>query len=144
MMKSLADNSSSHIVTHNVATPNELVNTVNRLTDAKALLLLPDVNLLTAPVMSSVYLFSFKNNIPLLGSTEAHVKQGSLFSLVFDAKAVSRQIGEKVQQVLNGTDAGEIHASPPRKYNLYINSNTARKMGIALPDEMLKKAKKVY
>jgi ABC-type uncharacterized transport system substrate-binding protein len=144
MMMSLFGGDSAQVSAYNVGSSSELVNTVNRLTDSKALLLLPDANLLTAPVMSNIYLFSFRKNIPLLGISEAHVKQGALFALVFDPKSVSRQIGEKIQTILNGTDAEDIPASPPRKYNMYINSNTAHKMRIEIPDEMLKKAKKVY
>ena len=144
MMKSLLGGDSAQVAAYNVGSSSELVNTINRLVNTRALLLLPDANLLTAPVMSNVYLFSFKKNIPLLGISEATVKQGALFALVFDHKAVSRQIGEKVQTILNGADAGEIPGSPPRKYNLYINSNTAQKMGIDIPSEMLKKAKKIY
>lgn len=144
MIKSLTGRDSPHVATHHVGTPADLVTTVNKIVDAKALLLLPDVNLLTSQVMTNVYLFSFRNNIPLLGISEANVKQGSLFALVFDPKSVSRQISEKVQSVLNGSDAGEMPASPPRKYNLYINKNTAQKMGIEIPDEMMKKAKRVY
>ena len=144
MMKSLFVGGQTQVAAYHVGSSSDLVNTVNRLTDAKALLLLPDANLLTAPVMSNVFLFSFRKNIPLLGISEAHVKQGSLFALVFDPKSVSRQIGDKVQTILNGADADEIPASPPRKYNLYINNNTAQKMGIDIPDEMLRKARKVY
>lgn len=143
MMKSLSGDTAQVAVYH-VGSSSDLVNTVNRLVDTRALLLLPDANLLTAPVMSNVYLFSFRKNIPLLGISEAHVKQGSLFALVFDPKSVSRQIGEKVQNILSGSGAGDLPASPPKKYNLYINSNTAQKMGIEIPDEMLRKAKKVY
>jgi ABC-type uncharacterized transport system substrate-binding protein len=144
MMKSLLGSDAPHVSAYHVASSSDLVTTVNRLADTRSLLLLPDANLLTAPVMSNVYLFSFRNNIPLLGISEANVKQGSLFALVFDPKAVSRQIGEKVQNILNGVDVGEIPASPPRRYNLYVNSNTAHKMGIQIPNEMLMKAKKVY
>jgi putative ABC transport system substrate-binding protein len=144
MMKSLLGGDTAQVAAYHVNSSSDLVNTVNRLADARALLLLPDANLLTAPVMSNVYLFSFRKNIPLLGISEANVKQGSLFALVFDPKAVSRQIGEKVQSILNGVDAGEIPASPPKRYNLYINSNTAHKMGIEIPDEMVRKAKKIY
>lgn len=144
MMQTLFNGDPALTTPHNVDSPADLVDTIDRLVDTKALLLLPDSNLLTARVMSNVYLYSFKKNIPLLGISEASVKQGSLFALVFDPKVVSRQIGEKVQSILNGVDATEILASPPRKYNLYINSNTAQKMGIAIPDEMLRKAKKIY
>lgn len=144
IMKSLSGSDSSHVAVYNVGSSSDLVNTVNRLTNAKALLLLPDANLLTAQVMSNVYLFSFRNNIPMLGISESSVKNGSLFAYVFDSKTVSRQIGDKINNILNGIDAEELPDSPPKKFNLYINSNTAKKMGIAIPDEMLRKAKKVY
>ncbi|MDP3481212.1 MAG: ABC transporter substrate binding protein [Desulfoprunum sp.] len=144
MMKTLFNGDQALTTAYEVESPSDLVNTVDRLVDTKALLLLPDANLLTAQVMANVYLSSFRKNIPLLGISEANVRQGSLFALVFDPKAVSRQIGEKVQTILGGVDATEILASPPSGYNLYINSNTAQKMGIVLPDEMLRKAKKIY
>ena len=144
MMKSLHGGDYPLVSAYNVASSSDLVNTVNRLGDTRALLLLPDANLLTSSAMSNLYLFSFRKNIPLLGISESSVKQGSLFALVFDTKAISYQIGEKVQTILNGVDAGEIPASAPRKYNLYINSKTAHKMGIEIPDEMLRKAKKIY
>ncbi len=144
LMKSLSGGDSSQVTSYHVASSSDLVSTVNRLVDTKALLLLPDANLLTASVMSNVYLFSFRKNIPILGISENNVKQGALFALVFDLKSVGRQIGEKVQTILNGADAEDIPASPPKKYNLYINGNTARKMGIEIPDEMARRAKKVY
>lgn len=144
MIRSLFAGDSAQVAAYHVSSSSDLVNTVSRITDSRALLLLPDANLLTAQVMSSVYLHSFRKNIPVLGISEANVKQGSLFAFVFEPKAVSRQIGEKVQAILNGMEAGEIPASPPRRYNLFINSNTARKMGINIPGEMLRKAKKVY
>lgn len=144
MMKSLLGSDAPHVSAYHVASSSDLVTTVNRLADTRSLLLLPDANLLTAPAMSNVYLFSFRRNIPLLGISEANVKQGSLFALVFDPKAVSRQIGEKVQSILNGIDAEEIPASPPKRYNIYINSKTAQKMGIEIPDEMMMRAKKIY
>lgn len=144
MMKSLSGGDQSSVATYHVGSSSDLVNTVNRLSDAQALLLLPETDLLTTPAMESVYLFSFRNNVPVLGISEANVKHGALFALVFDPKAVSRQIGEKVQAILNGSDAGDLSSAPPRRYNLYVNSNTALKMGIEIPDEMLRKAKKTY
>lgn len=144
MVARLLGNDSAQVSTYHVSNSSDLVNTVNKLVDTNALLLLPDANLLTASVMSNIYLFSFRNNIPLLGISESNVKQGSLFAIVFDPKGVGHQISEKVQTILNGVDAEEIPDSPPRKYNLYINRNTAHKMNIDLPTEMLRKARKIY
>ncbi len=144
MAKVLYKGDSPGILLHQVTTSTDLVNTINHLTGTKALLLLPDASLLTASVMSHILLHSFKNNIPLLGISEANVKQGALFALVFDAKVISRQIGEKVHAVLDGVNASEIAVATPKRFNLYLNVNTARKMGIDLPDEMVRSARKTY
>ena len=144
MMNSLMNNVNGDVQTYQVSSSSELVDSVNRLGLTHSMLLMPDVNLLSTAVMESVYLFSFRKNIPLLGISEVNVKQGSLFALVFDPKIVSRQIGEKVQYVLNRSKDADLQASPPRKFNLFINSNTARKMGIEIPEEMLRRAKKIY
>lgn len=146
-MKSLLSSDPARMAAYHVDSPSQLVETVNRLADLdnhQALLLLPDAGLLTAQVLANAYLFSFRHNIPLLGISEASVKQGALFALVFDPKAMSRRIGDKVQTILDGYEAKDIPASPPAKYNMYINSTTARKMGIEMPDEMLRQAKKIY
>lgn len=143
-VRSLAAGGSPQVTTYQVDNAIDLVHTVSRLTDSQALLLLPDANLLTGSAMESIFAFSFRNHIPLLGISEANVRQGSLFALVFEPKTVSRQIGEKVQSILNGNDADELPPSPPGRFNLFINSNTARKMEITIPAELLKKARKVY
>ena len=144
MVKTLGGSDSAQVGAYQVGSSIDLVNTVGRLNESSALLLLPDVNLLTTAVMENIYAFSFRKNIPLLGISEGNVKQGSLFALVFDAKTTSWQIGEKVQTILNGDDSVDLRHSPPKKYNLFLNINTARKMGISVPAELLKKAKKVY
>ena len=144
MIRSLSGGSYPQVTTHAVGSASELVGAVNRLSDAQALMLLPDVNLLTTSAMENIYAFSFRKNIPVLGISEGNVRQGSLFALVFDPKSTGWQIGEKVQEILNGAEADESPPSPPRKFNLFVNTNTARKMGIGMPAELLKKAKKIY
>lgn len=145
LMNFLLDAEGSHITAYRVSSTPELMNAVNRTPDSHALLLLPDANLLTAAVMQNVFLYSFRKGMPLLGFSEGNVKQGALFALVFDPKGLGHQIGEKVNKILLRSDPGDLPAaSPPRKFNLFINTNTAKKMDITIPDEMLKKAKKVY
>lgn len=144
MARSLLGDDAGAVTVYTVNSPAELVTTVSHISNTRALLLLPDANLLSAQAITNVLLHSFKNNIPLLGISEANVKQGALFALVFDHKAVSRQIGEKVQSILNGVAASELPEAPPRRYNLFINSNTARKMAIEIPEEMANKAKRIY
>jgi putative tryptophan/tyrosine transport system substrate-binding protein len=127
-----------------VNSSTELLNAVDHSEASHALLLLPDVALLTSAVMEKVYLFSFRRNIPILGISEGNVKQGALFAIVFDPAHVGRQIGQKALQTLNGVDLKDMPPSPPQKYNVFLNSATAKKMGIKIPSELMEKAKRVY
>ena len=129
---------------HRLATTTELLGAVDKLAGSQAILLLPDTQLLTASSLEKIYLHSFKYNRPVLGISESSVRQGSLFALVFDSKAMGRQLGEKVRAGLQHNDSKDSPHSPPRKFNLYLNANTAEKMKLSLPDDLLKKARKVY
>jgi hypothetical protein len=129
---------------HRIANTTELLDTIDKLSGTQAILLLPDIHLLTSSSLEKIYLHSFKYSRPILGVSESSVRQGSLFALVFDARATGKQLGEKVRAILQHNDSKEAPHSPPRKFNLYINSNTAEKMKISVPDDLLKKARKVY
>ena len=144
LMKILDGRNYAQVAIHRVSSSSELVNTVDHLDASQALLLLPDVALLTTAVMEQVYLFSYRRNIPLLGISEGTVKQGALFAIVFDPANVGQQIGKKAQNALNGVDLKDMPPSPPKKFNLFLNSATAKKMGISIPSEMMEKAKRVY
>ena len=144
LMNILDGRSYAQVALYRVSSSSELVNTVDHLEVSHALLLLPDVALLTTAVMEQVYLFSYRKNVPLLGISEGNVKQGSLFAIVFDSVNVGQQIGEKAQHALNGVDLKEMPPSPPKKFNLFLNNATAKKMGITIPSEMLENAKRVY
>ncbi len=133
-----------HVASYSVTNSFELVSTVKHLNAADAVLLLPDVTLLTAAAVEEVYLFSFRKNIPLLGISERHVKQGALLALVFEPVSVGRQLGERASDAINGIDIGMVPPSPSRKFEMYINTATAKKMGINIPVELLRKAKRVY
>lgn len=122
----------------------DLVKSVRELEGTDALLLLPEATALTPTAMEEIYLYSFRRKVPLLGVSEKHVRQGALLALVFDPVSVGRQLGEIAAEAQSGADVGRIPASPARKFDLFINTDTARAMGVAIPAEMLRKAKRVY
>jgi ABC-type uncharacterized transport system substrate-binding protein len=122
----------------------EFLGALGRIGDAQALLLLPDVSILSASVMENVYLFSYRKGIPLLGISEGNVKQGSLLALVFDPSGISEQISEIAGHVLQGSDLAGMRPAAPKKYRLSLNINTARKMGIVIPEGLLRDADKIY
>lgn len=122
----------------------ELVDAVNKLNDADALLLLPDVTLLSDTALEEIYLYSFRRKVPLLGISDKHVKQGALLALMFNPEHVGRRLGGLAKGAIDGTDIGAISPSPSDNFDLFINRDTAVKMGLSLPREMLDRAKRVY
>jgi putative tryptophan/tyrosine transport system substrate-binding protein len=141
---SLGSNGYSQVELRHAQNSFELVKALRQLGEMQALLLPPDLSILTPTAMEEAYLFSFRNKIPLLGVSEKHVKQGALLALVFDPVTVGKQLGEKAMESLSGVDISQTPPVPSRRFELYLNSETARKMGLSLSDELLRRAKVDY
>lgn len=140
----LARGDSTQFTTYSVRNTFDFVSTLRQLNGSDAILLLPDVSVLTAAAMEEAYLLSFRKRIPLLGVSEKSVKDGALFALVVDAPNVGRLIGDYATRALHGANVGQIPPSPPRKFELFVNLDTARKMGIRLPEDLVRSAKRTY
>jgi ABC-type uncharacterized transport system substrate-binding protein len=140
----LAADTSSQTVSYNVRNPFELVSTLRQIETANAILLLPDASLLTTAAMEEVYLLSFRRGIPVFGISERQVREGALLALVVDTVQVGRLIGEYAARAIRGGSFGQAPPAPPRRFDLYVNTDTARKMGIRLPDDILRLAKRTY
>jgi len=143
LIRILGGTANRRVLAYSVRNSFELVSAVKQV-DSGAILLLPDVGLLTATIIEEVFLISFRNNIPIFGISERHVKQGALLALTFNAVNVGRQLGEKASKALEGADVGTMPPSPSHVFDLYINTNTARKMGIHIPSKLLREAKRIY
>ncbi|HEX9078540.1 MAG TPA: ABC transporter substrate binding protein [Desulfuromonadaceae bacterium] len=140
----LAADTAPQTVSYNVRNAFELVSTLRQIETANAIMLLPDASLLTTAAMEQAYLLSFRRGIPLLGISERQVREGALLALVVDAPQVGKQIGEYAARALKTGTVGQPSPAPPRRFDLYVNTDTARRMGIRLPDELLRSAKRVY
>jgi ABC-type uncharacterized transport system substrate-binding protein len=140
----LACDVSAPISVHPVKNSLEFITTVKQLDNIDAILLLPDSGVLTSTAMEEAYLFSFRRRIPLLGVSERHVKEGALLALVVDMVNVGRVIGEYATSALRGGSIGQLPALPPRKFELFLNLDTARKMRISIPDELMRMSRKAY
>jgi ABC-type uncharacterized transport system substrate-binding protein len=140
----LATDENPLMASYSVGNPFELVDKLGRIEAADAILLLPDSGLLSATAMEQAYLLSFRRGIPLLGISEKQVKDGALLALVVDTESVGRQIGEYAAKALRGINVGKLPPSPPKRFDIFLNADTARKMGIQIPAEMIRMAKKAY
>ncbi|MCB2180610.1 MAG: ABC transporter substrate-binding protein [Desulfobulbaceae bacterium] len=140
----LDDSAVPQITIYRVTNTFDFVNTIKNLQEVDALLLLPDISLLTQKALEEIYLFSFRKKVPLLGISKKHVRQGALFALEFEPESSGRSLGIMAENSLKRDNFIKSEALPPQHFNLYINRNTAKKMDIAIPEEMLEMASAVY
>jgi ABC-type uncharacterized transport system substrate-binding protein len=133
-----------HLNAYSVQNSIELVDTMRQFSNIGAVLLLPNAQLLTPATMEEVYLLSFRKGIPLLGISEKQVRDGALLALVADLTDMGRRIGEYASLVMRGTHTDQLPPAPARRFDLYLNTETARKMGIQLPDGLARTAKGIF
>jgi ABC-type uncharacterized transport system substrate-binding protein len=139
----LAGDVSAPVTPYTVKNTVEFITKLKQLDNADAFLLLPDSTVMTSTALEETYLLSFRRRIPLLGISERHVKEGALLALVADMTQLGKSIGETASRALKSGSAGQA-ALPARKFELFLNTDTARKMRISLPDEVVRMARKVY
>jgi len=144
VLEVLDHSNQDNLKTYRARSAFDFVSIVKGLDRPDALLLLPDVSLLTRTALEESYLFSFRKKVPLLGISKKHVRQGALFALEFDPEKVGRRLGSMAQAALKGNVFKQEQALPSENFSLYINRDTAKKMKIAIPDEMIKVAAGVY
>lgn len=140
----LARGDSALLTSYSVKSSFEFVSTLKQLNGVDAILLLPDVSVLTTTAMEEAFLLSFRKCIPLLGVSEKSVKDGALLALVVDPVHVGKLIGDYATRALKGANIGQLPPSPPRKFDLFVNLDTAKKMGLRLPEELLRSARRTF
>ena len=62
----------------------------------------------------------------------------------FDYADQGRQAGAMVDRILNGEATRSIPVEDPQILQTYLNKEAAKKMGVHLPEALLKDANKVY
>lgn len=82
-----------------------------------------------------------KIKIPVYVSDTDQVAKGCLAALGPNQYDIGKQTGKIIKQIKNGEDINKISIEYPATTELYINKEKADKLGINIPDELLKEAK---
>jgi putative tryptophan/tyrosine transport system substrate-binding protein len=81
--------------------------------------------------------------VPLYSGDTDSVARGALASVSFNYFDVGKQTGEIVVRVLKGEAPGDIPVRVATGSDLFVNKKAAAKMGVTLPEALVKRAKKV-
>ncbi|MBB4230909.1 ABC transporter substrate-binding protein [Rhizobium mongolense] len=84
-----------------------------------------------------------ESKLPLFTADTDSVSRGSIAALGFNYYDVGKQTGDVVVRVLKGENPGDIPVKVAAGSDLIINNAAAQKMGVKLPESVLKRANRV-
>jgi len=94
--------------------------------------------------LESVIKVGVQNQLPVFAADVDSVKRGAVAAMGFDYYKHGYQTGAIAERILNGEKPESIPVQFQKDLQLHINAGYARKMGVAPPEALLKKAAKIY
>jgi len=94
--------------------------------------------------LESVLKVGVQNKLPIFAADVDSVKRGAVAAMGFDYYKHGYQTGVVAEKILKGEKAENIPVSFQEDLQLYINVGFSEKMGLTPPEELLKKATKIY
>lgn len=87
---------------------------------------------------------SVKEKVPLATFSYKYVEMGALLALAPKFEDLGKQAGQLAKQISGGTLPKKLGVVSPTNFYYSINVNTALKIGVGVPPEVLKKDHKLY
>jgi putative ABC transport system substrate-binding protein len=84
-----------------------------------------------------------KARLPTSYTNLGIVDEGGLMSYGFDGDDLFRRAAGYVDRILKGTKPGDLPIEQPTKFELQINLETAKTLGVTIPQSILLQADKV-
>ncbi len=127
------------VIATGVTSSNDMPQGLNDLLSKVDVLYTPTDNL----VASSMSLISSKcleKKIPVIGAEKAHVDSGALATEGIDYYKLGFQTGLMAADILDGKKPQDMPVQTLKETKLIINEDTAKKLNIAIPDDLKAKA----
>jgi len=86
---------------------------------------------------------SHRERLPLIVHDESLLRSGALASYGTDVRLLGEQVAKLVIKVLKGVKPSELPIETPDRLALKINRNSAKAMGLKIPDNILERADRI-
>ena len=84
-----------------------------------------------------------RERLPTMHGARTYIEGGGLMSYGPNFPNMFRRSADFVDKILRGAKAGEIPVEQPTKFDLVVNLNTARALGVTVPDKLVSLADEV-
>ena len=84
--------------------------------------------------------FSAKMKMPAIFTSKDYAEAGGLMSYGANSEAAYRHAAVFVDKILKGAKPGALAVEPPAKFELIVNTKTAKTLGIVIPQAILQQA----
>jgi len=105
------------------------------------LVVLPDVS--TINYRGLIVALAARHRLPAIYPYRFFATSGGLLSYGPDVVDVFHRVASYVDRILKGANPGDLPVQAPTKYELVINLNTAKTLGLDLPETLLARADEV-
>ncbi len=102
---------------------------------ADALLIQPDQNLFNIDTLKGVLLTSYRNRMPVISYSPAHVKSGALASIYSSPKDIGHHLAELLSLYLQNKLKPGQTPQFARYYSISTNNRVAHSLGLVMPEE---------
>jgi putative ABC transport system substrate-binding protein len=131
------------IVAASVTKSSEVYQAVKSLVGKADAVFIPTDNTVVSALESAIKVCE-QNKLPLFNADVDSVKRGSIAAMGFDYYQHGYQTGALSQRIFKGADPAVTPVETQEKLQLHINMPAAKKMGVDVPAELLKRADKTY
>jgi len=115
----------------NVTADRDLYPALQRvLAEPAVLIASPDAQVFNSFTVQNVLLTAYRHRSPVVGFSSAYVRAGALLGLYSTPEQIGHQAADTVQKVFSGEALPP--ARPPRQFEVAVNTNVARSLGIQL------------
>jgi putative ABC transport system substrate-binding protein len=108
---------------------------------ADALYVVPDG--LIAANRTPIVTFALSARLPTVANSREYVEAGVLISYGPNFPDLFRRVAEHVDKILRGANPADIPVEQPTRFDLVVNLNTAKALGISVPPMLLARADEV-
>jgi putative tryptophan/tyrosine transport system substrate-binding protein len=96
-----------------------------------------------ATAMPTVSQIAIKAKLPVYVTADSLVRDGGLATYGINYTILGKETADMAIDVLNGKKVGDIPAKTMSNMNIYLNKDTAKAIGIELPQNLLKQAAEI-